>query len=178
MAHTEHDAPRARGTARLNHEPTDAPLGSVERIIVAGIIVLAVSFGLMWLLLGMFRAQAERTETRPTPPAQAARAADTREPLQRFPMPRLQEVPALDIGYFKQTQDRTLHTYGWEDKTRGVVRIPIERAIEILAERGLDGVAAPATAPAGTSAAPAGAAAGTPAGGAAASAPGAAGGNQ
>jgi len=147
MAHTEHGAPGAHGTGRLNHEPTDAPLGSVERIIVAGIIVLAVSFGLMWLLLGMLRSQAERADTRPTPPAQAARAADTREPLQRFPMPRLQEVPTMDITYFKQTQDRTLHTYGWEDKARGVVRIPIERAIEILAERGLEGAAAPGATP-------------------------------
>lgn len=162
MAHTEHGAPGAHGP-RLNHEPTDAPLGSVERIIVAGVIVLAVSFGLMWLLLGMFRAQAEQTDTRLTPPAQAARAADTRAPLQRFPMPRLQELPAGDIAYFNQAQDRVLHTYGWEDKARGVVRIPIERAIEILAERGLDGAAAHGAAPGTTPEAAAGTAPGAPA---------------
>jgi DNA-binding GntR family transcriptional regulator len=30
-----------------------------------------------------------------------------------------------------------LHSYGWVDRDAGIVRIPIERAIEILAERGL-----------------------------------------
>lgn len=147
MAHTEHGRPADPGAPRLNHEPTDAPLGSVERIIVAGGIFLAVSFALMWLLLGVYRSQAARTDTRLSPPAQAARAADGRQPLQRFPLPRLQELPALDMTGFNASQARVLHTYGWEDKGRGVVRIPIERAIEILAERGLDGATVPATTP-------------------------------
>ncbi len=30
-----------------------------------------------------------------------------------------------------------LKSYGWIDRDKGVVRIPIDRAIEILAERGL-----------------------------------------
>jgi hypothetical protein len=34
-------------------------------------------------------------------------------------------------------EDEQLHGYAWVDKGSGAVRIPIERAIEIVAERGL-----------------------------------------
>lgn len=41
---------------------------------------------------------------------------------------------------FKQlraTEDAILTTYGWVDREKGVVRIPIDRAIDLLAQRGL-----------------------------------------
>jgi hypothetical protein len=34
-------------------------------------------------------------------------------------------------------QEAILNSYGWVDKEAGVVRIPIERAIELTLERGL-----------------------------------------
>jgi hypothetical protein len=34
-------------------------------------------------------------------------------------------------------EDSLLKSYGWIDRERGIVRIPIDRAIEILAQRGL-----------------------------------------
>ena len=43
----------------------------------------------------------------------------------------LQELRARDAA--------ALHEYAWVDRDAGVVRIPIERAIAVLAERGLPG---------------------------------------
>ena len=34
-------------------------------------------------------------------------------------------------------EDQVLRTYGWLDRERGVVRIPIERALELVAKEGL-----------------------------------------
>ena len=34
-------------------------------------------------------------------------------------------------------EEQTLHSYGWVDQQAGVVRIPIDRAMELLAQRGL-----------------------------------------
>ena len=34
-------------------------------------------------------------------------------------------------------EEQTLHSYGWVDQPAGVVRIPIDRAMELLAQRGL-----------------------------------------
>lgn len=56
----------------------------------------------------------------------------------RFPSPRLQ----TDDGYQEVTdiharEDLLLENYSWIDESRGTVRIPIERAMELIAERGL-----------------------------------------
>lgn len=56
----------------------------------------------------------------------------------RFPSPRLQ----TDDGYQEVTdihakEDLLLDNYSWIDESRGTVRIPIERAMELIAERGL-----------------------------------------
>jgi hypothetical protein len=56
----------------------------------------------------------------------------------RFPSPRLQ----TDDGYQEITdihakEDLLLENYSWVDQGKGTVRIPIERAIELIAERGL-----------------------------------------
>jgi uncharacterized iron-regulated membrane protein len=53
------------------------------------------------------------------------------------PQPRLQVHPRLDLEKYLDGENRTLTTYGWVDKHNGVVRIPIDRAMELLLARGL-----------------------------------------
>jgi hypothetical protein len=56
----------------------------------------------------------------------------------RFPTPRLQ----TDDGYQEITdmhakEDLLLENYSWVDESKGTVRIPIERAMELIAQQGL-----------------------------------------
>ena len=44
--------------------------------------------------------------------------------------------------------DRELTSYGWIDRQRGIVRIPIDRAMELLANEGESEAAKPRTPPA------------------------------
>ncbi|GEM_PF-284820 len=53
------------------------------------------------------------------------------------PQPRLQVSPALDMEVYRQRQSQELTTYGWADPATGAVRIPIERAKQLLLEKGL-----------------------------------------
>lgn len=54
-----------------------------------------------------------------------------------FPQPRLQVDPRSELER-AQARDRELfNSYGWTDRNAGAVRIPIERAMDIVAERGL-----------------------------------------
>jgi hypothetical protein len=53
------------------------------------------------------------------------------------PMPRLQSAPITDLSDMHAAEDEILKGYGWVDQAHGVVRIPIDRAIELLAQRGL-----------------------------------------
>jgi hypothetical protein len=52
------------------------------------------------------------------------------------PQPRIEEHPAIEIQELHAQEDKTLSTYGWMDKNKGVVRIPIDRAMELQLQRG------------------------------------------
>ncbi|MGA8273672.1 MAG: hypothetical protein WB919_19070 [Candidatus Sulfotelmatobacter sp.] len=58
-------------------------------------------------------------------------------PQTAFPNPRLEEDERGQLNGIKLAQDNTLYTYGWVDEKAGTVRIPIERAMDLLAHRGL-----------------------------------------
>lgn len=51
--------------------------------------------------------------------------------------PALQPDPVTDLRVFQQTQEETLTSYGWVDKANNVVRLPIDRAMELVIEQGL-----------------------------------------
>jgi len=57
---------------------------------------------------------------------------------QTFPTPRLQtDNGAQDLVNLHQREDLLLDHYSWVDQSQGKVRIPIQRAMELLARRGL-----------------------------------------
>ena len=49
------------------------------------------------------------------------------------PAPRLQIDEAADLKALRDREDALLSSYQWLDKTNGVVRIPIDRAIDLEA---------------------------------------------
>lgn len=53
------------------------------------------------------------------------------------PAPRLQTQPFKDVYQLKGEQRGVLNSYGWIDKTNGVVHLPIDRAMELTLQRGL-----------------------------------------
>jgi hypothetical protein len=53
-----------------------------------------------------------------------------------FPEPALQKDPREDLRRFERDQRAALSGYGWVDQSKGLVRIPIEEAIRIIAARG------------------------------------------
>ncbi len=57
---------------------------------------------------------------------------------QRFPTPRLQmDDGNQDLADMHQKEDLLLDHYTWVDKQQGVVRIPIEQAMQTIVDRGL-----------------------------------------
>jgi hypothetical protein len=43
----------------------------------------------------------------------------------------------MEINEFRLQEEQTLHSYAWVDKDAGTVRIPIDRAMQLIAQRGL-----------------------------------------
>jgi hypothetical protein len=57
---------------------------------------------------------------------------------QRFPTPRLQTDDGYqEIADMHAKEDLLLENYSYVDQSKGTVRIPIERAMELIAQRGL-----------------------------------------
>jgi hypothetical protein len=51
--------------------------------------------------------------------------------------PRLETDPAADLAAFRAQQQRDLGSYGWVDRPHGVVRIPIDQAMQDVASAGI-----------------------------------------
>jgi len=114
----------------VGHETTDAEIAPLVRFAVflaATVIVSAL------VVIGLYkylddREQAEKAGRHPL-------AAGIVRPLP--PPPRLQTYPFDDIKQLRKAENKVLDHYAWVDRNAGVVQIPIERAIDVLAEKGL-----------------------------------------
>jgi hypothetical protein len=58
-------------------------------------------------------------------------------PQSAFPNPKLEEDERGQLNGIIIDEDKALYSYGWVDEKAGTVRIPIERAMELIAQRGL-----------------------------------------
>ena len=54
-----------------------------------------------------------------------------------FPSPKLEEDERGQLNQIRTNEETELNSYGWVDEKAGVVHIPIERAMDLIAERGL-----------------------------------------
>ena len=53
------------------------------------------------------------------------------------PEPRLQANPKVELKDLRDDEAAILNSYGWVDPNKGIVRIPIDQAIDIVAQKGL-----------------------------------------
>jgi hypothetical protein len=113
----------------VSYEKEDA---DTRLVIRAGIVLALVTLVASALVLVLFRWLAEREARSDAPPPPMVRTEPGRLP----PAPRLQTLPAQDLAAVRAEEDRTLGTYGWVDERAGTVRIPIDEAMRLLAQRG------------------------------------------
>ncbi len=53
------------------------------------------------------------------------------------PSPRLQSKPWEELQVLRKNENQALTSYGWTNKDAGKVRIPIERAMDLVVQHGL-----------------------------------------
>src|SRR6202171_3248417 len=125
--------------------------GSFERrdIGVAGIIyffagLAAATLIIHFLLAGLydFLDKREKTQQPPVNPLITNVPADTRQipfnyPEKAFPTPRLEQDERTQLNDIRMAEEQKLASYDWVDQKAGRVRIPIDRAMELVAQRGL-----------------------------------------
>lgn len=107
---------------------------------MAGLVLLCLVIYL--IAFGIYHALDKyETAHQPAVSPMVTPEADTRtmthEETQTFPQPRLEENERTQLRSFIEDQDQKLATYDWVDKDKGILRIPIDRAMELVAKRGL-----------------------------------------
>jgi hypothetical protein len=111
-------------------------LGFLISLAVGGVLVYFVVWGLYQFMNARQRSQQPQqsplvkqveTDTRIVSPGEIA----------NFPQPRLEQNERIEINDFRLKEEQTLNSYGWIDEKAGVVHIPIERAMQLVEQRGL-----------------------------------------
>lgn len=111
------------------------PFYFMAGLVLLGIVIYLIAFGIYRFL------DSYQTAHQPAVSPLVTPEADTRimthEETQTFPQPRLEENERTQLRSFIEDQDQKLATYNWVDKDKGILRIPIDRAMELIAKRGL-----------------------------------------
>jgi len=97
--------------------------------IAVGVVVSAfLIHGGVALTYAYFSRTASRTNEPVTFVKQAAKQST---------LPALQEDPHADLQRLRESEMQILHSYGWVDREKGIVRVPIEEAMKRVVEKGL-----------------------------------------
>jgi hypothetical protein len=105
-------------------ENSDVNVFAVGKFAVGLVLVTILAMGLIVLVFNVLK----------TMEGGEAKAVD---PTKSFPEPRLQKNPIPDLKAVRAAEEETLTTYGWVDQQKGVVRIPIAQAIDLVVKKGL-----------------------------------------
>ena len=117
---SEHHAPG-------RHELTDASMsGLVKFGIGLFLLIVAVMVGMRWMFNYFSATQQLGPPASPFAEIQTAPRG-----------PVLQVHPAWELRDLRQGEKDKLNSYGWVDQKAGIVRIPIDRAMDLLVKNGM-----------------------------------------
>lgn len=114
----------------VRHEQGDINALAVTKSgLLMGALIVVFLFGL-W---GVFQYFVKKEAELARPESPSALVSAQKLP----PEPRLQRYPARDMSEMRANEERLQNQYAWIDPDRGIVRIPVSRAMDLIAQRGL-----------------------------------------
>lgn len=125
---SEHNANQHPAAGHPGYEVTDIQTPPIWRFLS---YLFLITFTAIALMYGMFQAMKSYNEARDATPTAME---------QQRSLPggaRLQVNEPEDLKTFRAREQEAISKYAWEDKAAKVVRIPVSRAMEIVAEKGL-----------------------------------------
>src|ERR1700685_224948 len=125
------DAHEPEGNPGVSHERRDVNVFQVSAFGIGLLLSCIVVVFAMWAMFDFFysREDAKNADN----PAALMMKDQNKLP----PEPRLQAEPKVELKDLRADEDAILSSYGWVDPNKGIVRIPIDQAIDIVAQKGL-----------------------------------------
>jgi hypothetical protein len=131
----------ANSNGNADYERRDIGVAGVVYFLVGILVALVFTY---FIVDGLYHYLDKRSEAEQAPlnPLVTNAPADTRHiatdyPQDAFPNPRLETDECGQLNAIRLKEEQTLSTYDWLDKNAGTVRIPIDRAMDLIAQRGL-----------------------------------------
>ena len=122
--HDEHKHTEENPGYETRDVPGPLVFWSLTGLAIATVISAIFVFGFFVFL----RAQPDRVSPEPSP-----FASERVLP----PAPRLQANPPMELEEYNAKMDTARNSYGWVDQSAGIAHIPVDEALNIIAERGL-----------------------------------------
>src|SRR5690348_6769592 len=104
----------------------------VDLVAMALLVLLMVVCGVLVHLMVAGFLTVLNQQTSPAPPNRPQLSSS-----ELFPSPSLQIWPRADLVSMRQREEAILNSYGWVDRNKGTVHMPIDRAMDLLVEKGL-----------------------------------------
>lgn len=122
-----HSHPESDPSAIHDHERRDLSVTAILWFF-AGLAVTAIL--IHFLMAGMFEfMERHNVEGATVSPYAAVR--------QEIPLPHVQVSERMDLRDYREMERVKITNYGWVDKSKGVVRLPIDRALDLIEQRGM-----------------------------------------
>jgi hypothetical protein len=110
-------------------------IGFIVSLVISGVLIYYVIWGIFHFLDAYDRKH-QQSRTPLVQVESNTRGVQT-QMIQRFPEPRLEDNERTELNGFRYGEEEKLNSYGWVDKNAGVAHIPIEQAMQLVAQRGL-----------------------------------------
>ena len=127
---SEHDREYGPTPPGAGHEHTDIDVNVGYKfglwLAVAMLISAGIVYGSFWFFEGQAKTADSLAEKYPLAIGRVKEA----------PLPNLQRQPFKDISALRQDENLKLTSYGWVDREGGVTHIPIDRAMEVMLQKG------------------------------------------
>jgi hypothetical protein len=122
----------------VSHETRDVNVFQISAFGIGLLLSCIVTVFAMWAMFDfLFHREDQKNAGNPA-------AAMMNERPKLPPEPRLQAEPKIELKDLRADEDAILSSYGWIDPNKGIVRIPIDQAIDIVAQKGLPSKPSPA----------------------------------
>lgn len=113
----------------LGYETRDIDLRTIiiwlAGLFIGGGVIAFITLGVYWLFV--------EQEVKPGAGTQLVNVRKL--PPEGYP--RIQAHPKEEIGDFRHEEDERVYNYAWKDKQKGIVRIPVDKAIDLVLQKGL-----------------------------------------
>lgn len=116
----------------MGYEPKDLGMGAIKRFAFAFFAFTIVSFAAVFAFFKIAKVDLNAADRA------RAEALPFQNRIPEAPNPLLQSnvTAKKDIADMRKAEKDGLEHYAWVDREKGIVRIPIERAIALTAQRG------------------------------------------